>query len=141
MHLPTIRAKRQIQARLDRPLPPARELAIGWLRDKLTEGEAGLDPYDRTVLIVEADANERVWARTVIEVTGLFLTEYKGEFRCIVETDVYDRLGLSADGAPLMDSPISPTYAPTALMDAVFGSLEPRPALTLLESADDKVVH
>lgn len=141
MHLPTLRAKQRAQdppARRHGPSP--RTEAIRWLHAELAAGRAGLDPDDATILILEPQTHELVWARAVILMCGLEMSEHRGSYRLVVEADVRLILGLGEAGAPVMDAGASGGSGPTAVMDAVFGSLPGRPVLTLLE-ADDRVVH
>lgn len=147
MHRPTLRAKQRVQDQHDRrhaPTPKAE--AIRWLHAELAAGRAGLDPYDATILILEPQPHEQVWARAVILMCGLEMSEHKGCYRLVVEPDVRLILSLDQPDAPVMEGvPLASRGAesgPTAVMDAVFGSLppapEPRPVLTLLT---DREVH
>ncbi len=81
--------------------------AIRHLRELLADHRAGLDPDDMTVLILDVLPHERVWARSVVELTGLYLSEIPSDgmgcrFRMIVEADVRHELGLDEPGAPRM---------------------------------------
>lgn len=90
--------------------------AIRHLRELLQDGRAGLDPDDTTVLEIHALAHETVWVRSVVELTGLFLSQRDAgfggrRFRMIVEADVRQELGLDQPGAPVFEELIEPTAA------------------------------
>jgi hypothetical protein len=95
------------RARVDLPTLTPRDAAIELLGEHLDDGRAGLDPYDETIFILDAHANERVWARRCLELTGIVVGERTREdggvrFRAIVEADVRYALALDC-GAPTMD--------------------------------------
>jgi hypothetical protein len=78
--------------------------AIDLLREKIAAGTAGLDPYDDTILIVDALEHERVWVHRCIELTGLSMgctlnTDglQRARYRAVVEPDVRLELGLDED--------------------------------------------
>lgn len=85
--------------------------AIRHLHDLLTDGRAGLDPADPTVFVLDVRPHEQVWARSVVELTGLFLSEIRSatggfcRYRMIVEADVRQELRLDSGDAPRLDSP------------------------------------
>lgn len=74
--------------------------AIRHLRDLITDGRAGVDPHDDTVFVLDVRPHEQVWARSVVELTGLFLSEIRSaaggfcRYRMILEADVRQELGL-----------------------------------------------
>lgn len=97
-----------------------RTLAIGWLRRKIRAGEAGLDPFDSAVLVVEVADPDHAWR---INEVGLELIHHPHirpdgsrclRVRCLVEPDVRGELGL--DG-----------YAPPLIGDVPFTSRHVRP--------------
>lgn len=90
-----------------------RARAIQWLRERITDQAAGLDPYDSSVFIVDVGAHERVWGYRAFELAGtvLFRTEtgHGGQrIRGILEADARDELGLDGLTPPLMgDEPLA----------------------------------
>jgi hypothetical protein len=118
MHLPTIRAKRQLQDDLDRrladtqPITP-RKAAVALLHDKIRAGEAGLDPYDASVFIVELGRNETRWGTIVVSLTGKPTQRVErpdGSVRlyALLDQDVRGLLGLNEEDPPLMcDEPLA----------------------------------
>jgi hypothetical protein len=95
-------------------LPPnPRAAATQWLAEKIRDGEAGLDPYDRMILVVKAEEYERVWAYRAFELCGYALDvvdEGSGarRIRGVVDDDVRLRLKLYRPDAPLMvEEPLS----------------------------------
>lgn len=83
--------------------------AIRHLRELVRDGRAGLDQHDATVLVLDVRPHEQVWARSAVELTGLFLSEIRSaaggfcRYRMIVEADVRQELGLDRD-APTLSS-------------------------------------
>lgn len=77
-----------------------RLVAIRHLRDLLQEGRAGVDPHDETVFVLDVRPHEQAWARTAVEMTGLFLSEIRSDaggfcrYRMILEADVRLELGV-----------------------------------------------
>lgn len=88
--------------------------AIKHLRDLTDEGRAGLDPTDPTVFVIDVRPHEEVWARSVVELTGLFLSEIRSaaggfcRYRMILEADVRQDLRLDSGDAARLDSPETP---------------------------------
>lgn len=74
--------------------------AIQHIRDLLHDGRGGADPNDPTVFVLDVRPHEQVWARAVVEMTGLFLSEIRSDaggfcrYRMILEADVRVELGL-----------------------------------------------
>lgn len=98
--------------------------AIKHLRDLIADGRAGVDRHDPTVFVLDVQPHEQVWARSVVELTGLFLSEIRSDaggfcrYRMILEADVRAELCLDR-------------------MDAVFAALEtPGEIVDLFEAAD-----
>lgn len=84
--------------------------AIRHLRDLITDGRAGVDPHDDTVFVLDVRPHEQVWARAVVELTGLFLSDIRGtagfcRYRMILEADVKHELGLDRYETPEVDTP------------------------------------
>lgn len=85
-----------------------RALAISWLRTKLFAGEAGLDPHDSAVMIIEVAHEDRAWR---VDQVGFKLISHphrrrNGSWctrvRCLIEADVRMELGLDDPGAPTL---------------------------------------
>lgn len=104
----TIRRSRELRERLTLPEAP-RQAAIRFLAVKLAAGQAGLDPYDASVVLVDVAENEQVWARAAVECVGLFLHQGGSQrIRMLLEADVRQELGLDAPDAPVMaDEPLA----------------------------------
>lgn len=86
-----------------------RELAISWLRTKLFAGEAGLDPSDAAVMIIEVADEARAWR---VDAIGFKLIAHPHrrwdgsrciQVRCIIEADVRVQLGLDEPYAPVLE--------------------------------------
>lgn len=82
-----------------------REIAISWLRTKLFAGEAGLDPADLSVMIIEVSEEARAWR---VDEIGFKLISHPHRrpdgsrctrVRCLIEADVRQELGLDEPGA------------------------------------------
>lgn len=89
--------------------------AIRLLREKIADHQAGLDPYDRRTLIVDAREHERVWVHRCLELTGLVVgstLNWQGSggvrYRAIVEADVRAELDIDRFDAPVLrDEPLA----------------------------------
>jgi hypothetical protein len=98
------------RARDGEPYENPRLVAIRHLRELVAESRAGLDPHDETVFVLDVRPHEQVWARSVVELTGLFLSEIQSaaggfcRYRMILEADVRAELGLDRLDAPFLDS-------------------------------------
>lgn len=135
MHLLTIRKRRAHAAREPQSLTP-RDAAVRLLAEKIAAGKAGLDPYDKSIFILKAGPNERVWCYRVLELTGTVLSRAPrfggGErFRALLEADVRNKLGLDRIYPPLMlDEPL----ASRAVDAPAFVALGPaRPTLVVVD--------
>lgn len=83
--------------------------AIKHLRDLINDQRAGTDPNDPTVFVLDVRPHEQVWARAVVEMTGLFLSNIRGtagfcRYRMILEADVRLDLGLDRPRAHLVET-------------------------------------
>lgn len=91
-----------------------REASISWLRVKILDGTAGLDPFDEAVMIVEVPSPERAWR---IDLIGEVIVDHPHvrrdrstciQVRAIIEADVRMLLGLDVPGAPVLkDTPLA----------------------------------
>lgn len=90
-----------------------REASISWLRVKMFDGTAGLDPFDAAVMIVEVASPDRAWRLNLI---GAILWEHPHvrpdhstciRVRAILEADVRMLLGLDEPGAPTLETPLA----------------------------------
>lgn len=143
MHLPTIRARRAVQARLDQqPIVRVderlrerhpRDVATDWIRTKIQAGDAGLDPYDPSIFILVAGRNEKLWAYCTLELVGEVVTRVdqiggRQRLRAVLEADARLALGLDETPAPLMlDEPLSSrsVESTSGRMDMLLASLDP----------------
>jgi len=140
MHLPTIRARRNIQLQLDRRLELAetrhpRDVAIDWIREKIRLGKAGLDAYDPAVFVLVSSLNETIWANTCLELVGEVLTRVDQigggqRLRAVLEADA--RLALELDIASsatpwMLDEPLASrsVESTSGRMELLLGSLDP----------------
>jgi hypothetical protein len=131
--LPTIRKRPRASAR--EPGLTPRDAAIELLGEHLDNGRAGLDPYDETIFILDAHANEHVWAHRCLELTGIVVgvsLNFDGRqttrYRAILEADVRYALALDC-GAPTMpDEPLA-SRAVNAAMDATLDALPAAPPI------------
>lgn len=125
MHLKTIRAKRQLALTQDQRvqeahLPTPREHAVEWLAAKIIDGKAGLDGFDRRILIVQAEDFERTWAFRALELVGKIdgvCEQADGGRRICAIVDGFARaaLGLDADGAPVFPDRRASEWEPVAI--------------------------
>lgn len=107
-------ATRSRDGELYEPYHP-RLAAIRHLRELLADGRAGLDPYDETILLVDATDRDLVWTHRSLELCGLVVNKicnWQGtggtRYRSILEADVRQELGLDQPGAPrLGDEPLA----------------------------------
>ena len=88
--------------------PHERDASISWLNVKCFEGTAGLDPYDRSVVIVEVATPDRAWR---IDLIGQVLSMYPHlrpnrstctRVHALIEADVRLELGLDGPNPPVM---------------------------------------
>lgn len=122
----------RILSRRRRPTAPPPEpmhprvAAVELLRDKLAADQAGLDPYDETIFVLQARDTEIVWARRALELCGVVLDQtIEGRFRAILKPDVRAELGLdTVDRALMLDEPLA-SRAVDHVMDATLAALEP----------------
>lgn len=135
--------------------------AIRFLRERIADGRAGLDPFDPTIFIVHALPHERVFGYRCLELCGEVLTTGDNEdgsrrMRATLAPDVRGELELSKPGAPLMlDEPLAsrgvrsidrvmevvldvlpPPRFPASHAEAIRELQTLRPTLTLLESQE-----
>jgi hypothetical protein len=95
-----------------------RDASISWLRVKILDGTAGLDPFDQAVMIVEVPSPDRAWR---LDLIGHILLDHPHvrpdrstciRVRAIIEADVRMQLGLGGSGAPtLRDEPLASRVA------------------------------
>lgn len=128
--------RRRPPVRPPEPMHP-RVAAVELLRDKIAADQAGLDPYDETIFVLQARDTERVWARRALELCGLVVDQtMDGRFRAVLEADVRAELGLDTTGRSLMlDEPLASRGAAYAVMDATIAALEQPTSLTALRDA------
>lgn len=94
------------------PITP-RKAAILLLLEKIADGDAGLDPYDPTIVILNAGRNERTWAYRALELTGTVLrrADILGggqRLRALLSPDIRLELGLDRSSPPIMaDEPLA----------------------------------
>jgi hypothetical protein len=139
MHLlPTIRRRPRTTMREPALAMTPRDAAIELLGEHLDNGRAGLDPYDETIFILDAHANEHVWARRCLELTGIVVGvslnsdgRQTTRYRAILEADVRYKLALDC-GAPTMDDEPLASRAASAAMDATFAALPAAPRVLTL---------
>lgn len=91
-----------------------RERAISWLNVKLWDGTAGLDQYDRSVVIVEVASPDRAG---LLDLVGHVIGSHPHvkpnrstciRVRALVEADVRGRLGLDRVSPPVLrDTPLA----------------------------------
>lgn len=90
-----------------------RELTISWLRVKLFDHSAGLDPFDASVLIVEVASPDRAWR---LDHVGQILESHPHvrpdrstciRVRALIEADVRQELGLDDLNPPVLDTPLA----------------------------------
>jgi len=119
------------------PITP-RDAAVQLLGEHLDDGRAGLDPYDATIFILDAHADEKVWAHRCLELTGLVVGislncdgRQTTRYRAILEADVRYKLALDC-GAPTMDDEPLASRAAGAAMDATFAALPAAPRVLTL---------
>lgn len=95
-----------------------RDASISWLRVKLFDGTAGLDPWDASVLIVEVPSPDRAWR---LDLIGTVLLDHPHvrpdrstctRVRAILEADVRLQLGLDEPGAPTLETPLASRAVP-----------------------------
>jgi hypothetical protein len=88
--------------------PHERDASISWLRVKCIEGTAGLDPYDRTVMIVEVTDPNKAWR---LDHIGHVLETHPHvrpnrstciRIRALLEADVRQELDLDGDSPPVL---------------------------------------
>lgn len=103
-----------------------RDAATTWLRTKLWDGTAGLDPDDPAVIIVEVSSPEKAWRLDLIGQPLSYLTHVRPDLstclrvRAILEADVRVALRLDEPGAPtLRDRPLVAAHhdAPGQILD------------------------
>lgn len=142
MHLPTLRRRREIQARLDIPVQTPRDSALEWATAKIERREAGLDPYDLTLLIVDAAVNETKWAECACSLVGLILdrrdrSDGTVRFKVLLEAGLDRRLGLSpAEGPFAVDEPLA-SRSLASTHGETDPPLIPFAGLRLLEAPDE----
>lgn len=89
-----------------------RDASISWLRVKVWDGTAGLDPHDSAVMIVEVASPERAWRLDLIGEQLISHPHVRPDHspcirvRAILEADVRMQLGLDEPGAPVLDAQI-----------------------------------
>lgn len=131
MHLLPAFRRRDIQTLLDaQPIPETpREIAVEWIREKVKAGKAGLDPYDPSVFVLAAGANERTWAYRSLELTGIVVSrtvQDGGErFRAHLEADVRMELRLDLDGCWMTDEPLASRSVESTLTHLTLAQLDP----------------
>lgn len=95
-----------------------RDASISWLRVKIMEGTAGLDPHDHAVMIVEVNSPERAWR---LDLIGHVLLDHPHvrpdrstciRVRAILEADVRLALTLDEPGAPTLDTALASRAVP-----------------------------
>jgi hypothetical protein len=108
--------------------PHPRTVAKAYIAELVSQGRAGLDPYDRSLLILDADPFERVWANRALELVGL-IPDYRMwagrlRYRATISAAIRAELGLDAADAPTVeDEPLASR------------AVEARPTLQLIENA------
>ena len=126
-----------IAARINEDPPLVRDTALEYLRDKIDHGQAGLDPYDPSIFILDAGANEIVWAYRMLHQLGLVLVNsVRGggrRYTTVLEADVRMTLGL--------DEPDAPTMADVALASRGVDAAINAPTLVLTGTEDNVVDH
>ena len=96
--------------------------AIRWLREKIADQQAGLDPFDPTIFVLLARPHEPVWAYRALELTGTVISrQHDGvggqRLRAILEADVRAELGLDGPEPPKMaDEPLASRRADPAVV-------------------------
>lgn len=107
-----------------------RDASISWLRVKMFEGTAGLDPWDAAVMIVEVASPDRAWR---LDLIGTVIGEHPHvrpdrstctRVRAILEADVRQELGLDEPGAPTLETPLASRRTVPAFHDASAQILE-----------------
>lgn len=104
--------------------------AVEWIRGKIADEKAGLDPWDPTIFIVVAFQYERVFGYRCLELCGEVLTTADNEdgtrrLRATLAADVRAELELSKPDAPLMlDEPLA-SRGVGPLLYVVEGDYEP----------------
>lgn len=95
-----------------------RDAAIQWLNVKLGLGTAGLDPFDKAVMIVEVPSPDRAWRLDLIGQPIVYHPWVRPDrstcirVRAILEADVRQALGLDEPGAPVLrDTPLQSVAA------------------------------
>lgn len=120
--------------------------AIRYLREKIYDRQAGLDPYDRGVFVLIAHENELVWANRAIDLCGWVLPTSTDtidggkRFRCALYDDVLADLGLTgAFPAVIEDEPLASRAVRDTDPDAVLRVLHPlQPRLDLVPDLGDE---
>lgn len=153
MHRPTMRTKRAVQERLGDPAARTpREIAVEWLALKVVDGQLALDPFDRSLVILDASENERTWGYRTLELCGFVESRFdrpdgRQRITACLETAVMKALGLDKADAPVAaDVPLASrgvdfAVAARDIFAPNMGGLydRQRPLLTLLES--ERSVH
>ena len=158
MHRPTMRAKRAIQERLGDPnARTPRDIAVEWLALKAADGRLALDPFDRSLVILDASPNEKTWGYRTLELCGFVESRFdqpdgRQRITACLEGSVMHQLGFDKADAPVApDVPLASRGVDSVEPLIRFGVdyaevardifMPSAPALTLIESADDKVVR
>lgn len=120
--------------------PHQRDTAISYLRDKLAAREAGLDPFDAALFIVQAGAHEIVWAYRMLEQVGAVISiredgdgrRYKAVLQTAARTELRLDDGDCTDESFMTDEPLA-SRGVDSTIEALFDAAPDAPDLRLVE--------